>query len=686
MIFANEKKVEINIVTYIILTIMIIVLLNDYLSFIFNIKYVIGILISSFIVLVLEFLLRKKIKIKHSFKKEDIIFYVFLFGLMILTIPYPDRAFDTFNYHLYLQEKPFGDKLFYDFFAGKNINSFSYAFPDRVFYIFRYLLGYRLGVILNYILIIGIFYNVKSILKKLDVKCNDVVLTIVSMMITFSLSIIDIVDSYYIDLISLYLLIELFNLMIMGSKLNNNKETNLKIFSIIGLLYGLTFATKISNAVLLVLYFILYIIKNRNIFKLLTIKNITYTLLLFMFGFILYFVYNIAETGNPVFPFYNTIFKSNFFGLWDWLDTRFGPHTIIETLLWPLIILKYPNRLVDTAIAEPLWCYGYIISIIYVIYYVYRYIRYKETNNTRLFYFISTILIYLVWAKFQLGYSRYGLIVLVLGGISTYIFVTDMFKYKKNIVIGILLVLLIYNYNYSIIKYLGEENFWIFNNYYNNSDDYMYNVKNIFAKGNDDLDLSIFEENSAWLIFYYNSGYAKILNGNIPIITATSGVENEYTRKLYNDTIEKYDHLYTLVDALDFQNFIENLNNTQFKIKDIKQVISSDIIGTESSFTYIFEVEKCEKYCENSFFSINTDYNEKIAEKYECSIMIGIPKDSNQLYTEDYYLEVNGETVKIDASGDLVKVEIEDRIDIEYQNDEGIHNSWYMVYKNIEEK
>ena len=34
--------------------------------------------------------------------------------------------------------------------------------------------------------------------------------------------------------------------------------------------------------------------------------------------------------------------------------------------------------------------------------------------------------------------------------------------YKKNIVIGILLVLLIYNYNYSIIKYLGEENFWIF--------------------------------------------------------------------------------------------------------------------------------------------------------------------------------------------------------------------------------
>ena len=66
--------------------------------------------------------------------------------------------------------------------------------------------------------------------------------------------------------------------------------------------------------------------------------------------------------------------------------------------------------------------------------------------------------------------------------------------------------------------------------------------------------------------------------------------------------------------------------------------------------------------------------------------MIGIPKDSNQLYTEDYYLEVNGETVKIDASGDLVKVEIEDRIDIEYQNDEGIHNSWYMVYKNIEEK
>lgn len=686
MIFANDKEIKLNIVTYVILSIMIIVLLNDYLSFIFDINYIIGILISSSMVFALSFVLRKSIKLETSFKKEDIIFYIFLLGLMAVTIPYPDRAFDTFNYHLYLQEKPFGEKIFYDFFAGKNINSFSYAFPDRMFYLFRYFLGYRLGVILNYILIIGIFYNVKSILKKLDIKCNDIVLTIVSTIITFSLSIIDIVDSYYIDLISLYLLIELFNFMIIGNKLDNNKETNLKIFSIIGLLYGLTFAAKISNAILLVLYFILYIIKNKKIFKYLTIKNVAFTFILFIFGFILYFVYNISQTGNPVFPFYNTIFKSNLFGLWDWLDTRFGPHTIIETLLWPLIILKYPNRLVDTAIAEPLWCYGYIISILYTIYYIYKYIRYKETNNTRLFYFISTILMYLTWAKFQLGYSRYGLVVLTLGGISTYIFVTDMFKYKKNIIIGVMLLLLIYNYNYSTIKYAGEDNFWIFNNYYNNSDDYMYNVKNIFAKGNDDLDLNIFEENSAWLIFYYNSGYAKILNGDIPIITATSGVENEYTRKLYEYSILKYDHLYTLVDALDFQNFIDSLNNLQFKIKDIKKVISSDIIGNKSSYTYIFEVEKCEKYCENSFFSINTDYNEKIDEKYECDILIGLPKDANKSYSEDYNLIVNGETVKIDTLGNLVKLDVKDSINIKYENDAGIHNNWYMVYKSIEEK
>lgn len=680
MIKVDEKKIKINIFTYLILAIMLIVLLNDYITFVFNPSYLIGIVISALTVSGLLLAFRKKIKIDISFKKEDIIFYILLCCLMIITIPYPDRAFDTFNYHLYLQENPFGDKIFSDFFAGKNLNSFSYAFPDRIFYLFRYFLGYRLGVIFNYLLIIGIFTNVKDMLKKLKVNCKDMTLTIISIIATFSLSVIEIVDSYYIDLVSLYLLLELFNLMIMGHKLENNKKTNIKLFSIIGLLYGLTFAVKISNAVMLILFFGLYILKNRNLFKQLNIKNILCTCITFILPFALYFTYNVIETGNPVFPFYNTIFKSEFFGLWDWLDTRFGPHTIIETLLWPLYILKYPGRLVDTAIAEPMWCYGYFISIGYVLYYGFRKIKKQEVDKTRLFYFISTILCYLIWAKLQLGYSRYGLVVLVLGGISTVVFLTDIIKSKKNILIGLLLVLMLFNYNYSVVKYLAQNNFWIFNNLYNNKDDYRYNVEKLFSK--EEPVNKVFKDNSAWLIFYYNAGYARMINNKLPIITATSGVDNDYTREIYDKNLNKYDHFYTLVDALDFQNFIISLNDTQFKITDVVKVLSSNIIGTESSFTYIFEVEKCNKLCENKMFSSNLDYFEDIDDKYDSDIWVGVPKDLNHAYVDEFSLNINNNLINVKPDGSMINVDINDDLDIKAIN----NDYWYMIYQNKEER
>lgn len=682
MIKVDEKKIKINLFTYLILAIMLIVLLNDYITFIFNPSYIIGIVISFLAVSGILFGLRKKIKIDISLKKEDVIFYMFLLAIMVITIPYPDRAFDTFNYHLYLQENPFGDKIFYDFFAGKNLNSFSYAFPDRIFYLFRYFLGYRLGVIFNYLLLIGIFYNVKKVIKKLQPSISSLSISIVSLLITFSLSILDIVDSYYIDLVSLYLLIELFNLMIMGDRLTKNKEKNIKLFSIIGLLYGLTFATKISNAVILVLYFIIYILKNKNIFKMLTIKNVILTIITFTVPFALYFGYNVIETGNPVFPFYNTIFKSRFFGLWDWLDTRFGPHTLIETLLWPIYILKYPNRLVDTAICEPLWCFGYLISFMYIFYYGYNFFRKKEIDKTRLLYFISTVLVYFTWAKFQLGYARYGLIVLLLGGIATYIFITDMLKNKKYIFFTCILLLMMGNYSYSVIRYQGQGNFWIYNNYFNNKDDYKYNLDNLLSSGKNDISLKEFEDKSAWLIFYYNAGHAKIINDEMPIISATSGVDNDYTKEIYNDNISKYDHLYTLVDSLDFQNFITSLNDTQYKIKDVKKVITSSIIDSKSSFTYIFEVEKCKKNCNNSIAITNQNFNESIDVGYKLDAWVGVAKDLNNAYGNDFYVNVDGIKTLINKDGNLSKINVIDDIEINVDT----NDYWYMIYKVSEER
>lgn len=112
------------------------------------------------------------------------------------------------------QQNPFGDKINFDFFAGKNLNSYSYAIPDRMFYLFRFFLGYRLGVILNYLLIIIIYVQVKEMIKKLIPHSHSIFRVVVSTLIATSLSLIDIVDSYYVDLISVVLLLEITRLVL----------------------------------------------------------------------------------------------------------------------------------------------------------------------------------------------------------------------------------------------------------------------------------------------------------------------------------------------------------------------------------------------------------------------------------------------------------------------------------------
>ena len=418
----KEKVLKLNIFTFIFVFLLFLTLEIDYISYFFHIEYLLSFSIALLFNTFISYFVLKKVKIITNIEKKDILFFTILFLIFIVTIVYPDRAFDTFNYHLYLQENPFGNKINYDFFAGKNLNSYTYAFPDRIFYIFRFFLGYRLGVILNYLLITIIYYNSKVILKKILVNSKNITIIIFSILISTSISLIDIVDSYYLDLVSLVLLFEIFRIVLFEKIDDNNNSILLGYLS---LLFGFSFVTKISNAFVLLVFFILYILKNKNIKKYINIKNILLVCLLLFSPFLIYLIYNIIETGNPVFPFYNTIFKSKYFGNWDWLDKRFGPQNNLQVLAYPLIMFFHKNMTCDIAIIEPIWSLGYFVSIFYILYYIYRKIKKQTINKDKLFLSISTFIIYLVWAKFQLGYTRYGFISLVMGSLCVFIFRYD---------------------------------------------------------------------------------------------------------------------------------------------------------------------------------------------------------------------------------------------------------------------
>ena len=634
----KNKNLTINIFMFFLLFLMLLTLEIDYLTYFFNTNYLLSFCLSLVFNTFVGCLLLKKIQIKNTFEKVDFIFFIILLGIFLITIVYPDRTFDTFNYHLYLQENPFGDKIGFDFFAGKNLNSFTYAFPDRLFYVFRYFLGYRLGVILNYLIIITLYYQVKDILKSLTTKTKELTIPVIATLVVTSISLIDIVDSYYVDLISLVLLLEIFRL-ILNEKLTDKNSTYM--LGYLGLLFGLSFVCKISNLFTLIVFFIVYVLRNKNIVKYINIKNIIITLFMLITPFIIYVIYNCIETGNPVFPFYNTIFHSKYFGDWNWLDTRFGPQRLRQVPIYPLLMVLHPNMSCDISVVEPIWGYGYLIAIVYVLYYLYKkFVKKSEINKDKLLFFVITIILYLVWSKFQLGYTRYGFIVLISGSISTYVFLMDIVKSKKYVLLSILVLLLLYNFSYCSSNYMALKQDWIYNNYYNIQSNYKYNIKNIFAKG--DENKIKFEDGSVWAIFYYNSGLAQMVNNDIPIINITSSADNDYTRQLLEEKLNKASHIYTLVDSLDLNNFISSINNYDFKIIDVKYALNSNVIGRRSSFVYVFEIEKSNNYNANNFDIFCGEKAIDVTNKNYFSTFIGISKDSNHMYTKKLPITIIG--------------------------------------------
>lgn len=632
---------------YILLNIFLVVLINDYISYFLNIKYIFSIIASLIITGLFNLLIRKKIRISHDIEKSDLIFYILLFLIMIITIPYADRAFDSFNYHLYLQKNPFGDKLGYDFFAGKNFNTYTYAFADRVFYLFRYFLGYRPGLILNYFLLIVLYYQVKRILSHiLKGKINKNVLAIFSSFSILSLSIVDIVDSYYIDILSIVVLLEAFSFSMFSESLKKEDKNNFLKFGYLALLFGLGFSIKISNAIPIIFIFIIYIFNHRNVFRCLNIKNILTTLIIFLLPFIIYMIYTFIQTGNPVFPFYNTIFKSKFFVQRNWLDTRFGPSRFLEVLIWPILILIYPNRCVDTSIVEPMWCYGYVISIIYILYYGFMKLKNRnyKLNRDKVLFFISVFLFYIIWSKFMLGYSRYGLIVLVLGSITTCIFIYDIIVNKKIILLSIMIPLILYNLSYCAGNYMYKEQDWIFNNYFNSRGEYKYNLKNIFSRDAEKMEL---EENSVWAVVYNNSGLLQELNSNIPMINLSelgsshSEYKNDYTIDLIRDKLSKFDYIYTAVDTVDYNNLISSLNEFGFKIIEVKKVLNNTTLPRKNYYVYVFKIKYVGKVT-NEFVSFNMSKQFKLQKctNNKISLFIGTCNNLNNVFFEDFKVSV----------------------------------------------
>lgn len=318
----------------------------------------------------------------------------------------PDLGFDTSNYHIVAQYPGFTNHLTDNYGTGW-FQVWGFKLGDRLFYYFRCLLGYRGGTILNGVITVLIFKQFVELLRYSILKGMKHIPGLIEIMAFIAVLAQDLMQefgSYYVDLLAIPIAIECM-ILLLDEK---NERSEHYMFA---LLAGILVCFKLTNIVfaipLCIVYF-LKMLKKRN-YKVL---DLNIMLLLGILPSAIYLCFNYFETKNPFFPYYNLIFKSDFWALENFKDNRWGPTNLKETILWPLYFATNPQYRQSEI---PLFfTYGYVLAIIiiigYIIYNVYNYGRKKKGINHRLdMMIVVTVMAAYVWA-FTTGYLRYFLI------------------------------------------------------------------------------------------------------------------------------------------------------------------------------------------------------------------------------------------------------------------------------------
>lgn len=259
----------------------------------------------------------------------------------------PDQSYDTQNYHLLSQIPGFVDNLHYHVIPGR-FQMFGFRLGDRMFYLFRVLLGLRMGTLLNALAMLVIYRQVTVFLgmaagrfeqnqtKNRASKVSKHLAPVLAFLIVSRLELIQEGGSYMVELLALPFLLEMVFLLVREPD-EAKREREAILFCLFG---GLLFCLKMTNIVYLIPLVLLYLWKIR---KYLTPKLFFACLVTGVIPVSVYLIYNGIAMKNPVYPYYNSLFHSPYFGDSDFKDSRWGPGNIKEYLLWAYSMIRHPD-------------------------------------------------------------------------------------------------------------------------------------------------------------------------------------------------------------------------------------------------------------------------------------------------------------------------------------------------------
>ena len=302
-------------------------------------------------------MLRDRVIIRKG-KKLDILFMVgcaVILGFCAYKGVIPDLSTDVKKYHYIVQNPGFLSMTSEPFFLIGGFQYYGFRWADRLFYPFRWLFGLRMGTIFGGLVNVLIYAQMRNLLAALygeELKavrencCRQFRQPIVpgalftesvrAFIITMVYEVWLQSGGYMVDCIAIPFMLEAMHILL--TKKEQKLSGEMVWFAV---LCGCFFAMKMTHIVYAAPMILVYLIKYR---RHLSVRRFLCAFAAALVPVSIYLLYAYADTGNPVFPYFNSVFQSPFYMFGDFKDPRWGPQNLIETLLWPFLSVIKPAR------------------------------------------------------------------------------------------------------------------------------------------------------------------------------------------------------------------------------------------------------------------------------------------------------------------------------------------------------
>lgn len=565
----NRSGIRYGLLLYTVFTVGIV--LSDYLQYFFAMSYWVAVSIS----LVLcgaagAWMIKKGECSRFPITLGDGI-VVGIFLLLSAMRSAPDNSYDVNNYHLYFQEYFGRDFVNYDFFPMRACNAHYFILGDRMLWFFRNIFGYRIGTFLNTLIIILSYFQLKDIIVQCNTGTNEKIIKGASIIVLFGLfsdHVLWNINVYYIDFLAFPFMIEALRIAVI------EKEGSNKNLLWVSLMAGCAISIKMSNVVIFAFFAIIYIVRfGRSI----SVKPFVAGVLIVLATCGIYMYISWVITGNPVFPFANSVFESEYFSLvnspndYSAFNVRFGPKTLLQHLIWPVYIILHPEMSDDMPIHT-----GRLLLSITVVTVRCIQIWKRDRKHNAMYFALSGIWYFsygLIMTVFN-GYSRYVPVMEVLGGILVIWAIIDWYGSKKwpRVAAVVLSMVVIFQSGYLFYIYTMKDNepAWR-ETALSDWSNYVANLKMVFHDHDSGVSEEITKDIDCWGIVQYNGSQAINIKDTVPVIGLTMAVTNEKTQQMADQLREEYrdSNMYTPLGMEVFDSGIAKIGDVKYQIERI---------------------------------------------------------------------------------------------------------------------